>query len=142
MNKVKDGTSRWEPLPDWINANLMQAHRGVFARDGRLVIFGNDGLDSDPRAQSEFQAVKDWLASRGYVVEFSGSDSSESYTWCLVVSRPFGVDAMAVEEAVWQAWKEAYGVHDEGVVFEMVQRRIALEACSAADDGSLCVGAN
>jgi hypothetical protein len=120
-----------------VNEHLMEAHRGVIPFNGRLVIFGNDGYDSDPLTRVQVGMVKTWLEENGYTEEEFGTTG---YSWAMVVRNPNGypaaVCAGAAEEALWACFVNAKtepgsdpaAVSEDLATFVACQRPIAARA--------------
>ncbi len=89
------------------------AHRGAEAGDRRVIAFGNDGYQDDPRTREQVRLARHRAVGLGLVEEAFGT-SADGYTWAVVyrVGPPAdaGDAAEALDDLVWRAWEEARGL--------------------------------
>ena len=65
---------------------MFAANRGAMRWDhaGVTVVFGNDGLDRNPRAKDEVAAVRNHIADRG-IRELGFATCPGGYSWAILV---------------------------------------------------------
>jgi hypothetical protein len=113
MAKRIEGTGSLTALADWIKHHLMQAHRGAFVNNGRLVAFSNIGL-TGPEEVHAFELSLVALRKAGYTVHGVGT-CSDNFTWVAVaVSGNGKPEVEVVEEILWKAWEKALGTRAGG----------------------------
>src|SRR5262249_41929357 len=117
-----------DDLAQFINESLMSVHRGAVhmneeegwpaTQPGDIVVFGNDGFTTDPRAKQEVAAVGEFARQQGFDPVHFGIDPS-GVTWAVVLQPGGGVDqefvpelAEEIDERLWEVWMEEFGVEE------------------------------
>ena len=89
---------------NFANEFLMHRHRGVINCDSYVIIFGNDGWETDQRSRKEMADV--WGKLRQHDPE--GGWSNDKTTWALVLtdhSRSL-FNEEELDHIVWDVWME------------------------------------
>ena len=90
---------------------LFHRHRGVHDCGDKVVLFGNDGFQTDQRSQEEVELIKRYLRDRKLEVsEFS--PCQEGYSWAIVVNnyQRKRININSLERRLGECWQQACGV--------------------------------
>jgi hypothetical protein len=97
---------------EFVGRCLFHRHRGVLDCGDKVVLFGNDGYDSDARSRKEAELVRSGLEAMGLKAHGFGTgypDEDGNGSWAVVVENYSGqpMNIPALEALVRQAWDQA-----------------------------------
>jgi hypothetical protein len=106
---------------DFVGRCLFDQHRGVLDCGDKVVLFGNDAYDSDPRSRKEVELVRSGLEAMGLQAHGFGTgypDEDGNGSWAVVVEnysrQPMNIPAL--DALVRQAWTKACEMESAGLL--------------------------
>ena len=97
---------------EFVGHCLFHRHRGVLDCGDKVVLFGNDGYDSDARSRKEVELVRSGLEAMGLKTHGFGTgypDEDGNGSWAVVVENYSGqpMNIPDLEALVRKAWDQA-----------------------------------
>jgi hypothetical protein len=111
MTAKNDWNAEAATMAQYVRDNMFEAHRGAmpWKQEGISVAFGNDGYSKDDRAKSEVARVREYLQERGLPILGFGVDSTEGYSWAMLVQTQAH---KKLRKLVWACWMPREPVRD------------------------------
>jgi hypothetical protein len=91
-------------VANYVGDNMFEAHRGAMSwrQVGIAVVFGNDCYADDDRTKEEVFLLREALSQVGAKVLGFGVDTSEGYSWAMIVEPPDNVNVPFLNRMIWQ----------------------------------------